>query len=1115
MLYATVKDNPYLNVKIYYKVYQANDIDSISYSQSITDKLPTLESNSADNYVSINIENGMSNYIIFGIYSETDEVISVSSVSATFVELFSQSFPDVNRRSFYIEKNKKNELDKRFKVSSENSKYVISLYTPDKPIEFTNSIESISNISIDKNTNYYIILNEQTEIKKMQISTTQQDSDNFVMSSISPLYNKHNFIEIKSGLSIIKTLNTPFSLTTYLIMPKNFTKISISITTDTVEDPEHELSIQLILVYESSMKYNIVEDKRNGNYFSMFTFDKETKSFKYELFNEIEKYDYIMILINTIIGIKTYDISSFNVNTVISKEIEEATINESYFRSSVGREKKTFKVSSTCDECTWFKIEIENQFRNNTELDKFSDFSYELALEEPKYKNLSTGIKNIEESESNGVRRLIFQIEQSAASKSLYYTIYNNDIHGLPIPDDYTLNYYVQFSNAKTKEELSPLVFDNQLTIYREQLSVKLTFKEVFNDTNINKSKYYIYGMKKSDYSIEGVKSVFPDDLESEFVKSIDGKNDGSVQNVLFELDFDMNFEINYIITVVCRYKYFDSNYYKVIAYTPKEIIFPTAKPNQYVMSKIDSYLKTDIYVFKKEETEQYFVIEFNNEVKKEGSYQGKELPITYEIIDPPEFTNATLETEEYFEHGRTVLLLKTDSDYMLFTVGNLLTSSETKYILKYYSIASKSEVYSIDFNNTIEAVRKGDRIYVTFKELFNSPSEIKEITYKGRLFTKESITDEYDLDNIYPNSSLAYKEEEIKDISNKGLTYTHIYSIDSTSTFYANIFAKFTLPDGREESVSYKHTEVVVKPKEIETPKDKVYYKGTLSSEVKSMTYELVGSTVESSIYAIEIVVNNNKLANGFDFSFEKNKITPTLKNETEISFISQKSKSGINTIYLDGKGLSTILFSVFIAETATNDAEVGTLDFNFKYKTIKEVSEDNPKYKIDKFTITSSSSTITVTFNELFKNPKEVESSKYILTLYQQSDITDKKIIDNVNYKESPVDKFFNSTIEGKNNGTSLEHSFDWPKDLSGKLYARIVVYYITKDKEERLDLFEIEEVSKSSSNTLLVIIIVACVVVVLLLLGIFLYIRRRKRLNIDDTKVEVNDAMSMKLM
>ena len=113
----------------------------------------------------------------------------------------------------------------------------------------------------------------------------------------------------------------------------------------------------------------------------------------------------------------------------------------------------------------------------------------------------------------------------------------------------------------------------------------------------------------------------------------------------------------------------------------------------------------------------------------------------------------------------------------------------------------------------------------------------------------------------------------------------------------------------------------------------------------------------------------------------------------------LSERTKLGIYKIYLSVKELRDIMITIFIKEGATNEDDIGTLDIDFKYRTVVQ-KEDDEKIPYTKagYKISNSFSTLT----------SSVLDSKYILTLYQQSDVNDIEKINNVNIKDSPSTSF-----------------------------------------------------------------------------------------------------------
>ena len=184
--------------------------------------------------------------------------------------------------------------------------------------------------------------------------------------------------------------------------------------------------------------------------------------------------------------------------------------------------------------------------------------------------------------------------------------------------------------------------------------------------------------------------------------------------------------------------------------------------------------------------------------------------------------------------------------------------------------------------------------------------------------------------------------------------------------------------------------------------------------------------------------------------------------------------------------------MFCVFLTSTGANDR----IDYSFKYKTVSSIQEK--KYKIDSFTVPNFFSTITLTFTELFKNAADVSNAPYYLTLYQQSDIKDLNAINNTDINNgNNYNKSFTKKIYASNTGKVLKEEIQWPENMSGKLYARLVVMYISNELEEQVDSFGVIEV-KSSTMLFVILLIVGIAIALGVIVVVVLVIFKKKHSN-----------------
>ena len=1097
-----IKENYKQKIEIYYKQYSSEEIDKISYSSYINNTLPTELSKKGDNSMIIDKEGDKSikSYIIFAVFSEYSNLLKVSSSFYSNKE----SYSDRIARATFIKGNEPMTIKKAIYLS-ELTKYLFSLSNPYSNVNLQTSLTEKSE-EIQKNSNHYILMNSENDIEPMTISSL---ANSFIVTNFRPIISKENFIEIQNGLSTIKIPQTPFPLTFYLKIPKTYSSYNIDVTFNSIDNPQSEIELEAYMTREYFLQKYLVEGGYEGEEKLPITYIESSKTYRVD--NKDFWYYYKEYVLFHVTPISEHIINSavITVNTNITFDYEEPRFNrydDSYLK---GKIKQVFRLRQEEPGYTWFKIEFAEEHKTRESMSRYIDYSIEGDYQtEPTFTNSTKGIIYREESNSYGMRRIILEIDPNTlTSKSLLFSMNIKDSKGQIIPSSFELPYIIKFENTDNKEELEIFSFDDKLTLKRERNIFSFSFKEILNDPSTNEeTSYMLLWENIENYCLECCHSIYPSRY-AERIERERGKNNG--RTITIKTD-KMPIQGG-IFSLIVVYEI--GTYEEMYSFMPVEFSFPKVGLNSFTQSIINSQNKFESFVLTKQnENDEIFVIEFNNEAKKEGSKRGRELPIIFETGEKGiQFINETKRItieKEYFENGKTILMLHPESriQRILFTFGNDYISSDIPFIFKYYTTVD--QIHTIDFNNTVEAVRRGERVFITFKEILNSPTLKKESKYTVRLFTKESFIDEYDLDNIYPTSSLSIAQSEVIG-TNKGLELYDTINIDNsiTSLLYVNVIAQLYLEDGREERVSFKHSEVQVKQKEITEMKDKEYNKLTLNSNVRSISYILVPTSESTSIYVIEILERENKLKLGYDYSFEKNKEVPTYKNETSITFINSTLESGIYKIYLDGKGNKEILFSIFIKGQVSND-DIGSLDFSLKYKTIQTVADDNIKYTKKGFKISNSFSTITLTFTEIFTQ-NEVKSSKYYLTLYQKNDINNKEIINNVNIEGHPVSKYYTMVIEGNNTGTERNVKLEWPEALEGKLYGRLVMMYIN-DIEERLDILGIEEVT-SSSWVIVLIIIIVIVVLLAAIAGLLVYffIWKKKDIPKQNYNNKINDV------
>lgn len=244
------------------------------------------------------------------------------------------------------------------------------------------------------------------------------------------------------------------------------------------------------------------------------------------------------------------------------------------------------------------------------------------------------------------------------------------------------------------------------------------------------------------------------------------------------------------------------------------------------------------------------------------------------------------------------------------------------------------------------------------------------------------------------------------------------------------------------------------------------------------------------TTLYYFELAETINSGASA-TFSFETVKETPERKNMSDVVVKNETIDKGVMKIYIDGANYKELMFCVFLTSTCVNDR----IDYSFKYKTVSAIQEK--KYKIDSFTVSNFFSTITLTFTELFKKVGDVSNAQYYLTLYQQSDIKDLTTINNADINNGNKYKSYTKKIFGTNTGKVIKEEIQWTDNMTGKLYARLVVMYISNELEEQVDSFGVLEV-KSSTTLFVILLIIGIAIALGVIVVIVMVIFKKKHAN-----------------
>ena len=795
-------------------------------------------------------------------------------------------------------------------------------------------------------------------------------------------------------------------------------------------------------------------------------------------------------------------IQAKTLSSTLDSEVKEVSYNQYYKEEITGRTVNDYKLVSQCETCSWFKIEIADNIKNNSEMNLYTDFSYKIDLSQES--NSTDKILQQFSSESNGVRRIILQIDLSAEVNSLIYSVQLRDTNGKEIPEDAKLKYIIKFCNSATKDELLPVSFNDTLSQF-----FGINFKEIFNATNIELCIYYVVSVNPYHYSSAGIHTIFWE--EKYVIETYIGYNNKRTISFKYESPYIKG----YLVSVYVKFRYKGSNEEHLVSYNPFYYTYYTKQQYMYLKKRSgEQYSRGSYLLEKKNSTEKYYVIEFNGQPKSEGSYDGRQLPINFcagELMTYENTTDKITVVKEEFQYGKTTIILEVpDEDLIFFFLGKKEDELTVEFEMRYFTTSSLSDVPSYDNDFSVKVTRQDDLVKVTFTTLPIVPNVFNHRFYYLQLYNQSSFTDEYDLDNIFTSPKLLYTSIDLtftNDANTYPITITREINYDA-GELYANIYCysehHVQYYSDLEEKLSYKHTKVIIQEYE-QLPQNDLRNL-TLNDVDRKFIFKLVPSSKEEKYYVIQISTIEDNLDksfyrnNTFDYVLQISS-KKELKNDTDVKMVKEDNQYGMRTIIIDGKDIDQLIFKGFLINSNSSSTETlrenGYFGFFFNYKTISKIEDDTPLYVNKDFTVTVSSKGYHLQFEELFNEQSGVENCSYFVLFYKKQEWLDTKTIENVNPNCGKKQYCYQVEIKAKNNGKVNKQTIPLntkDSEFNKDIYAKFVVYYKLKSGEEHYDFLGINDVPYDEGINLIWIII-SVVVGVLIIGGIVLYIKRKK--------------------
>ena len=356
-------------------------------------------------------------------------------------------------------------------------------------------------------------------------------------------------------------------------------------------------------------------------------------------------------------------------------------------------------------------------------------------------------------------------------------------------------------------------------------------------------------------------------------------------------------------------------------------------------------------------------------------------------------------------------------------------------------------------------------------------------------------------------NSSIAIFSDKITKTQTSITLNTDDYEV------YVTVIGIISIGEHKEERVVYDFVEPVELPKKYDIKTEKEYVNDKLSSLYMKNTYRLKKRTTNSSLFEIEISdgISVKQTTYSIDMAVELYYDTPTYANDTHLKIISDTVSKGkrIALVQCDDVKEEEIMISFFVKENKETNENI-TLDYIFKYRSVKEVSEIKTYEFVHSFTSSIFFSTLTVSFTEIFaKNQTDIlESSNYYIFIYNSNNVSAISTLESIDIDNLKQNAMTTDTFKGNNNGTKYE--------LEYKLNSKVIIYvvilsrFVTKDNDNHIELYGVQ--IPNSKNYIFTYIFTAVIVVglVLVIVVTLLVIRCNKKKKKNENVTPINETI-----
>ena len=599
--------------------------------------------------------------------------------------------------------------------------------------------------------------------------------------------------------------------------------------------------------------------------------------------------------------------------------------------------------------------------------------------------------------------------------------------------------FLMRYETAEKEEQFETFTFNEDVTYTLEESTLKVKFNEVFSSaTDIVSSKYYISVYDNSKYSVPDTYNTVYTTTSYLKQTTVSALNDGSVREATIDLgnDYEKN---NLYITVVFEFAKATSE--RKLAYKSTLIEqrkFEKLEGNTYNELTVTGTEYNTYRLHKEKTTDYYFQVEFETvPLPKEDM----EVSVVFEKYKetPTYTTEEELKLTKSRSYGRDVYLLESKDDADILISLKKTSEADVKVYVKYITEDTQSELPNFTMeDDSISTTIDGKKISVGFKNHLDASVPVAAQSFAISVYRIKDFYSTETIHTIFIDNNGAIKTETI---SAPETSATIELDEEPQDILYVNVVSVFALESGRIFQMSYNPAKVFQG-----YPALAAYKYHSLSIKDTKAIYKLTRGSTNDKLYQIELATEpleeRSQIVN-----LVAKKYNDNIEEATDLTIQSIAKLQGKLVYYVEQPDESEENILVVFSKTDTQKE----IHFIMRYETAVTKEQFETFTFNEDVTYAIEDTNVKVQFNEVLKESTGIISSKYYISVYDNSKYQVENTINTIYTNSSTLKQI---EVTAYNDGSLRETTIDLGSDISkNNLYITVVFEFAKATSERKL--------------------------------------------------------------